>query len=153
MTSELWESIVRQLKFDIQSIIPLNIERSVGKTIYPVPNHIFEGIIHYLNEATGGWCYKNGTIEVSCSSKKTGVNKISCQQLFGSSTLIGNKFWTLNDEFDCYLEVDFKNVLVCLSHYSMHTPLSRGEYFPKSWSVEGSNDHVNWIILDTRVSF
>lgn len=153
VTNEIWENIIRRLMIDISMNVPRSSERfkMVGKSFLPTEGHFFEGIMNFLTEISGGLCTENGTVDVIDTSHK---GELTSSQLFNYDNLYGNGSWSLCNELHGYFLVDFKEYSVNLTHYVMHAANSDDEelspYTPKTWSVEGSNDCVNWTILDHR---
>lgn len=58
--------------------------------------------------------------------------------------------WTPDNENNANLIYDFTNKKVKLYDYTIHTPSIETGYYPKSWSIECSNDLTNWVLLDDR---
>ncbi|OHT03139.1 hypothetical protein TRFO_06799 [Tritrichomonas foetus] len=114
----------------------------------PQYGHEFEGIFNYLNKECSGNCATKKLIHVRCSSLKS----TSPEFLFDYKTLSSDKFWSLNNENDGYLQIDFKKRKINLSHYSFHTPNNQYSNIlsPKNWEIKGSNDKIHWDILDSR---
>lgn len=157
ITEETWSKIAWCLISNLSSHeTPVNTSRYHENEIFktetfkPDKDNIFNGIINYLNNKSEGICSENGTIEVNESSHMGGLKST---QLFDYSNLSSSKTWSVNKELNGFLEIDFKDKSVNLTHYSIHTPnVVYGKFYPKTWTVEGSNDKITWTVLDNRLN-
>lgn len=120
------------------------------KYFAPKESHEFEGIFNWMNKKCGGNCAVLDIISVVPSGTAY-IGKVS--NIFDYSDFSGDSGWYLENKKNGYLQVIFHSEKVRLTHYSMHTSSSAGENdsYPRSWSVEASNDLRKWIVLDTRV--
>lgn len=147
MTSDIWENIVRRLKFDLVPFIYTSgiQHRDYRNEFVPKENGIFDGIVNYLNLKSGGLSSMNETIEVRSNSN---AGDLTFHQLFDYSNN-EDKYWSFSSSGGI-LVIDFKSMKIDLSHYSMRATYYL--YGPNTWNVEGSNNNKNWEILDKRVN-
>ncbi|OHS98879.1 hypothetical protein TRFO_34782 [Tritrichomonas foetus] len=137
-----WNYFITQIKTYFQNSLRLKY------FIQPSTNHEFEGIFNRLNQECFGNCATKKLIDITCSS----IKYTSPEFLFDYSTLSIEDWWTLKNENNGYIQIDFKDKMINLSHYSLHTPVcsEKISHTPKTWTIEGSNDLNRWNILDSR---
>lgn len=159
LTGDLWENIVKRLRIDTIPAISAYPKKykCISNVFEPKDGHYFKGIINYLNSINGGSCYSNGTIEVSLINK----DEKSHEGMFDYENI--NTCVRSNYQGSCYqcsnyqgskiqfLDVDFKDRKIDLTHYSFNVSDNfKPMHYPHTWNVEGSNDRMNWTILDKR---
>ncbi|OMF09838.1 hypothetical protein BK129_03095 [Paenibacillus amylolyticus] len=60
-----------------------------------------------------------------------------------------NRYWAPNAKTFGWVAYDF-NTPTIVARYDLTVILSNPTFAPKSWTFEGSNDGVNWTVLDTQ---
>lgn len=58
--------------------------------------------------------------------------------------------WSPDNESNAYLIFDFKSRKVRITNYTFQTPINQTSDYPKSWTVDCSNNLANWYIIDVR---
>lgn len=62
---------------------------------------------------------------------------------------ISQRYWAPNGKTYGWVAYDFKTPTL-VARYDLMVILSNPTFGPKSWTFEGSNDGVNWTVLDTQ---
>lgn len=148
--AEIWEQLITRMLYEApnnQSMKDFGFKDGV---FLPSEGHEFDGLIHHLWDEYGENPIEEGVIKVMASSTLTG----NVNNLFEYSDFSSFLCWNLRNELDGYVEVDFCDHRVNISHYSMRTPTDGGydNDYPKTWSLEGSNDGIRWKLLDKRIN-
>lgn len=81
------------------------------------------------------------------SASKIESNTYNAWKAFDGTDTSGSYWSSGANDFPMYLSYEFENV-VRIGRYALIT--HNGTFSPKSWTFEGSNDGVNWTILDTQ---
>jgi hypothetical protein len=145
-----WESICRRLCLEVHPSISnprLRIPRGIN--IEMDSRKPFDGILFYLFGKCGRNPHHAGLITVSAPDEQTG-GKFQCEDLISHESKTGKWWGTNNNNVSHYLQIDFKNLQICPSAYSIKSPNSSWSsgYFVKSWEFEGSSDGSIWQSLD-----
>ena len=108
------------------------------------------GIFTYLN-------ITNGTFKISDSQLPTSGGKIDNLTKFDKENL--DKFYTNQNDgpakkSEGWINFDFGPNKINLSSYTIRTcsSSSNGYSHPKTWQIVGSNDGLNWDVLDTQTN-
>lgn len=114
----------------------------------PNTNNRFNGIIHHLTTKYGGNVQDKGIVDVT----STQLNSYSqLPKYVVDLDNIKSYFCSANirDSWLCY---DFKERKVRPTHYSIRSThdYAKGYHHLKNWCIEGSNDNMEWKILDVR---
>ncbi|OHT16516.1 hypothetical protein TRFO_41753 [Tritrichomonas foetus] len=161
MNPFIWDKIVERLisgqlsSFDIHTFKRYN-KGSQNQLFLPNLNdhRDFCGFITYLNNITQSQnCSENGTISVTSSSTQVIVGDIEQRDTFVCNlhNLSSRSMWSPNGKPNSYIQFDFRDRVVNLTHYVFCTPTDETQDYPRSWSVYGSNDKQTWELLDKRV--
>jgi hypothetical protein len=102
----------------------------------------FNGIIASLTEECGGNIHTNGIVNISSSSD-------SCNHCWQVADHGWVSYWNSANEPNSWISFDFKDRLVCLSHYTLKSHPYSDNFFLE-WVIEGSNDCAAWTELDHR---
>lgn len=116
------------------------------------PRHRFNGIISYLGKDDPKSVIANGIISVTASSIYLNDQYKEHQPKNVVDFNNDKMNFISNNDQNSWLLYDFKQRKVKPSHYSIksHHWGGKGNYHPQNWRIEGSNDNVNWNVLDTR---
>ena len=63
-----------------------------------------------------------------------------------------NQFCGVTKESDGWFEIDFRQIKINLTSYSLKSTCLSNYSFPKSWRIVGSNDRNKWTILSHRMN-
>lgn len=135
---------------NIQSLFANKIESNNTHLFSFDGSNGLKGIINYLNTTSQGNAAKNGTIELQCSS--TNNSFLNITNLCDFSNLSRISMWSPEDKPASYFEYDFKDKRIRLTEYTFATPVDPSMHYPRSWTVECSNDRKKWDIVDTRIN-
>jgi hypothetical protein len=102
----------------------------------------FNGLIHHLTKVCGGNVCERGVVDITCSS--TEYNK--CLQVADHDW---NDYWYTNSVANSWIQFDFKNRRVSLTHYTLKSDGCNGHHLLE-WTVAGSRDGVSWDPIDCR---
>ena len=155
---DIFSSILNLLGEDNNKInINTNQNVSIQQQTHDIFNCDFEG-----NELSG---------IISCIKQMTGsdfdenIIKLSCggtvDQNYPLTNIIKYEQGHVNDYFynflmppqkdDGWIEFDFKNKRINVASYTIRTNGNREYlYHPKSWKIIGSNDQINWDLIDLQ---
>jgi hypothetical protein len=88
-------------------------------------------------------------ISISAPDERTG-RTLECEELISQDSKAGTCWGTNNKNVPHYLQIDFKNLQICPSGYSVKADNSSfaSAHFLKSWEFEGSVDGSTWDCLD-----
>lgn len=109
------------------------------------PEHRLHGIINYLTEKCGGNVMEKGVVELSASSINTSLDRVVDLK----ST---NVFQTKNRP-NQWIKYDFGKRRIRPSSYSIRSKSSSSWAHGgnlQNWVIEGSNDDIEWKVLDRR---
>lgn len=110
---------------------------------YPFLNDPFKGIIYHLVQKYGDIIGK-GMIVIEGNS----TDKSRQKELPYLLDFTWQKCWTSANKPNSYVHIDFKDLQVCVSHYSIKTyACGPGYSHLKSWVLEGSNNKTTWTEL------
>ncbi|OHT10363.1 hypothetical protein TRFO_20409 [Tritrichomonas foetus] len=154
MNKFLWEKLSARLISNNYKIPKKMRGRNSNQVLPFLPSERerdFRGIITYLNSINNGTnCAINGVINVSASTtQRTAVIK-NPSYVCSLDNLSRQSMWSPENELGGFIQFDFKDYLVSLTHYVLCTPVEETYDYPRSWSVLGSNDLSTWITLDVR---
>jgi hypothetical protein len=107
-----------------------------------MPDSPWSGLISHLGELCSGNVHERGVIEITCSSN----SRKHCWDVVNYDW---NNYWFTNDSPNSWIQFDFKDWVVSLTHYSLKSDGDNGWHLLK-WEVCGSQDGNTWILLDRR---
>lgn len=116
------------------------------------------GIISYLKRKFGNELVKNGELKLSCGGQTSSIipltNIIKYDEENINKYCCNDNGMTPSSENDSWIEFDFIKRKIKLTSYTLRTGnnVSNSYYKPKSWRIIGSNDKINWCVLDHQVN-
>lgn len=147
LTNDVWSNITNRLEKEIVSSNYTIVKHKYKKEIPYQKNQEFKGIINYIrNEAKG---YFPELVKVNSSSINGGKDIFSPLNslLYEKDS---NSFAT-NDINDSWIKFDFTKLKIILKNYTIKSyPFTKNDTHLKSWIIEGSNNNINWQILDEQ---
>jgi hypothetical protein len=108
----------------------------------PDPQLPFCGLIGDLGSVCGGNVHTKGAVSITCSS--TAHNQ--CWQVVDSDW---TSWWCSKDVANSWIQFDFKDRAVSLTHYALKSHSGGGDWFVQ-WPLLGSTDGNSWTVLDRR---
>jgi hypothetical protein len=145
-----WESICRRLFLEVHpSSLNRRLKIPAEKKIDFDSGKPFDGILFYLFEKCGRNPHHAGRITVSAPDERRD-RKFECEDLISHESKTG-KWWATNGtNVPHYLQIDFKDLQICPSAYSIksHSSTWSSGNFVISWEFEGSSDGETWQCLD-----
>jgi hypothetical protein len=92
-------------------------------------------------------------IEISANDVQ-GHSTLRCHDLISSESKSGKCWGTNGTAIDHFVKIDFRNFRLCPSAYSVktHSPSWSTGFFLQSWHFEGSNDDLEWEVLDNHTT-
>jgi hypothetical protein len=136
----LWLKVMNRARHEIvynADDIPL--QRFIG--CFRSTDSPFSGLIDHLTKVCGGNVHERAVIEITCSS--TQYNK--CWQVADHSW---NDYWFTNGVANSWIQFDFKNRKVSLTHYTLKS--DGGGCHLLEWTIAGSHDGASWDPIDCR---
>jgi hypothetical protein len=104
-----------------------------------VSTSLFSGLIHHLCSECDGNVHERGVVNITCSSRE----RSQCWQVVNYEW--NDYFYTQNSP-NSWIQFDFKDRLVCLTHYALKSDGHYGHLV--EWTVSGSKDGNSWTIVD-----
>jgi hypothetical protein len=138
MNESHWQSICRRLRRDVGPVLSGN--RFIQSEIVHKGRQDFEGILYYLKQQHGENIRSAVSIEAS---------SLSYGDPYEVTNYGAKVNWHTGHVSNSWLQFDFKDRSVSISSYSMKSRYD-GEFIPRSWVIEGSNEDTGWIELDRR---
>ena len=121
-------------------------------TISHKENNDFDGIIKYLEKKYGNNLHQKRIISISASSTLSNGPQFSPEHVINYTNNYNNTFWMSDNNPGNWLELDFKNIKLKLTGYSLKTsngPISQAHHI-KNWILEGSQDGIEWNEIDRQ---
>lgn len=114
-------------------------------TTYPFnPEEPLNGVLTALTALANGNVSENGIVKISASSSDHG----SPWQVADRGW---NNYWFSQNKTGQYILFDFMQRQMIVNKYTIKTiKFSEDSCHLKSWAVEGSNDLINWNIIDEK---
>jgi hypothetical protein len=100
------------------------------------------GLISHLTDLCGGNVHAKDFVTISCSST-------SYNQCWDVVNYDGDHYWFTNSSPNSWIQFDFKDRFVSLSHYSLKSDGNSGSHLVQ-WTLQGSMDGNSWTDLDRR---
>ncbi|MEH2392605.1 MAG: discoidin domain-containing protein [Nostoc sp.] len=105
------------------------------------------GLFYYLgtNAKTTDWSNPTGNgVLISASSTENGslsslVDRVSSQ-------------WFSNINANNYVQFQLTNCKLKPTKYSIKTRSNNADYYPRNWQLLGSNDGINWDVVDEQIN-
>ena len=97
----------------------------------------FFGILNGLSNNNLIDLIQSGLIQITASSDNGNIPNNVLKN--------DNSYWISNNVQNSWIQFDFKSTVISLVSYSL-----RSAYEPKSWKIEGSNDSINFTLIDQR---
>ena len=148
ITTLIWNSICqRLLNFNILKEKNENQRKILGEKFFNFEkNQPLNGIFNYLTKKYGDNPHLENIIEVTASSSE-----------YNSPYEILNynweDYWYSKNISNSYILFDFQKLKIRPCNYTLKTHNSGSGYSHiKNWILEGSNDLINWNILDQKLN-
>jgi hypothetical protein len=109
---------------------------------FPLRNAPLDGIIAWLGRRCGGNVIDKGLMVAG-----PGSNPRHAFDFQDSGT-----FYSHSGGTEQWLTIDFNQMRVYITDYSIRASSSSGDCIPRSWVLEGSNDGAAWFPLDTKTN-
>jgi hypothetical protein len=138
-----WESICRRLCLQVHpSVLSRRFRIPPGRTIDFQSEKPFHGIFFYLFEKYSGNPHSDGVIVVSAPDEHPN-RTFQCEDLISHEAKTGKCWGTKSTNSPHYLQIDFKDLQILPSAYSVkaHNSSWSSTAFVKSWEFEGSTWH------------
>jgi hypothetical protein len=145
-----WESICRRLCLEVHPASSNHRLRvSPERRIDFDSRKPFDGILFHLFQNCGRNPHHEGLVSVSAPDAQSKCS-FPCEDLISHESKSGKWWATNNSNVPHYLQIDFKELQICPSAYSVkaHNSSCATGYFIRSWEFEGSTDGLNWECLD-----
>ncbi|EAY18748.1 F5/8 type C domain containing protein [Trichomonas vaginalis G3] len=155
ITGRLWASISKRLEMKVfpdwksetrhiySSVKENEVKRTMERLYYDDKKE-WNGIIQYLWRKNNENPHNAGLIFIGVSSTYNGVHQQSVIDLSWDN------YWYSTNEKNSYFSVDFLKMLVVPRSVEIRN--GKSGYSLKSWVIEGSNDGINFDILDEHES-
>jgi hypothetical protein len=110
----------------------------------------FDGIISYLTSKHGGNIHDRGIVCVRQSSEYDSTGHYAAKNCID---LNSSSFTITGNEPNQWLSIDFKEMRVKATHYSIRTrkDLGANSHTPRSWTIEVSEDGELWQEVDKKI--
>ena len=149
----LWTSLCNRLLMDVhenQNESTENLEKNQKRMretcIKPDPKNPMHGVLWVLTQKCGGNVHKKGIVNITSST--TDYN-----QPYDVANENWNDYWYSKEESFPWLCVDFKEISIKPTNYTLKTfNCGSGYSHIKSWVLEGSNDGISWTVLDAQTN-
>jgi hypothetical protein len=135
---QLWIRCRHRIVYETDDIL---LNRSIGSVHRP-PESAWSGLISYLTELCCGNVHAKGLVAISCSSNSSN----QCSDVVNYDW---NNYWHTTNSPNGWIQFDFKDRLVSLSHYALKSD-GEGSYHLLQWALQGSVDGNSWTDLDRR---
>lgn len=126
----------------------LAVEAAVGKTLNYVSDGDVNGLLYWLgtNEGVSAWVNPQSNSKIVVTSTTLS---------FGSMLNISDRTTTrigTDNATNAFVQIEIVGAkkLNC-NFYSIRTQISNSEHL-RSWRLEGSNDNLSWVVLDTQTN-
>ncbi|OHT04313.1 hypothetical protein TRFO_28198 [Tritrichomonas foetus] len=114
---------------------------------YPYAYSPFDGIVAHLTAEVKGNIVEKGLLTITGNS----ADKNRDHDLMLLVDYDWNRCWTSTNTPNSWVQFDFGNKQICITHYTIKTyPCGRGYSHLKSWVIEGSTNGQNWSEIDRR---
>lgn len=153
ITTDLWRQLKKCFFYDKSFVDEKSsVHRySHKRTIFQYNGKIenaFNGIIQRLTKDCGGNVDSKNIVNVTSSSffdnSQVAKNAVDLDDM--------THYFSSDEEDNAWLKYDFIERKVKPTHYSIRTrhDYGKGRQHPKNWVIEGSDDEIEWKILDSR---
>lgn len=149
ITGQLWQKICKYI-YNNQQLKEESIERNIKIDYDGNSDHLFEGIIHHLSRGKNKNIHDLGIINVSSPNDNSNHPPKNAVD-FGSRDYF---YSHTGNNYDSWLEYDFKNMRICPTSYSIKTSYESDSHNPVNWRIEVSNtgNKNDWKTIDLRVN-
>jgi hypothetical protein len=108
--------------------------------MFPFRGFPLVGIICYLTVKCGGNVHDKDVVEITASSSSNSARNAANLE---DSSLFYSDYYKPGQ----WICLDFKTLRIEPTHYTIKVD---GEYYLKSWAIEGSDDGASWTEIDRR---
>jgi hypothetical protein len=137
---QLWIRSRHRIVYDPTEFVR-NVNRYPG-SVTRSSDSPWSGLIAQLTELCGGNVHAKGAVNVNCSST-------SRNQCWDVVNYAWNDYWCTSSVPNSWIQFDFKDRIVSLTHYALKSDGSSGNHLLE-WAVQGSMDGLSWTDLDRR---
>jgi hypothetical protein len=134
---QLWTRCRHQIVYDTDDILWNRCDGFVHRR----PESAWSGLISHLTEFCGGNVHVKGLVAITCSSNLS-------NQCWDVVNYNWDDFWGTQSSPNGWIQFDFKDRLVSLSHYALKS--DGGAFHLLQWALQGSVDGNSWTDLDRR---
>jgi hypothetical protein len=142
LDENIWEAMKNRMRHRLMNDQEKSLNSRLSKPVTRIPDSPWSGLISYLGELSLGNVHEKGVVEITCSSNE----RHQCWQVVDYDW---NDCWYTANHPDSWIQFDFKEWVVCLTHYSLKSH-SGGANFLLKWELKGSNDKTTWVGLDKQ---
>jgi hypothetical protein len=128
----------RRLIYDREELLNPRLTECVNR----LPDSPWSGLISHLGNSCFGNVHEKGLVEITCSSNY----RNHCWDVVNYDW---NNYWHTNDSANSWIQFDFKDWVVSLTHYSLKSDGYISNHLLK-WELSGSTDCNRWVVLDQR---
>jgi hypothetical protein len=104
---------------------------------------MFSGLIHHLCDECHGNVHEGDVVNITCSSRSYN----ECWQVVNYDW---NCYFHTTNSPNSWIQFDFKDRLVSLTHYALKSDGNSSAYHHVEWTISGSNDGDSWTIVDCQ---
>jgi hypothetical protein len=138
---QLWIRSRHRIVYDLTELAR-NANRYPG-FVTRCPDSPWSGLIAHLSELCGGNVHAKGAVDISSSS----AHRNQCWDVVNYAW---NDHWYTCNSPNSWIQFDFKDHLVSITHYALKSDGHGGSHHLLEWAVQGSIDGLSWIDLDRR---
>jgi hypothetical protein len=150
---QLWSSICRRLSLSVVlTISNPRLTKAQRENLKLDRSRPFEGVFHDLWKECGQNPHIAGLIEISATDACYG--NLKCYDLISHESKTGKYWGTSGNDTDQAVQIDFKDMRICPSAYSVkiHNTTWSSKLFLRSWQFDGSIDGKSWEVLDSHTN-
>jgi hypothetical protein len=137
---QLWNRSRHRIVYDTTKFLSRRYAAPV--CVHRSPDSAWSGLISHLTELSGGNVHLRNIVTVSCSSTRK-------KEYWNVLDYDWDGYWESNDQPNSWIQFDFKDRFVSLTHYALKSDGDGGHHLLQ-WTVQGSVDGHSWINLDRR---
>ena len=150
ITQEMWRSLSYRIEQDVTKTDTSNYnkKRYYKKfSCFYSDQKIFNGIINFLRTRSKSLSFND--IKISSSSIWNEDEKANLMHVLNYNDYTTE--FCSNDNKDPWICFDFKKSRVIPFNYTIRShDGSENDHYPKSWVIEGSNDNIEWKVIDVQ---
>jgi hypothetical protein len=140
LNDHIWEGMKNRMRHPLLYNREELLSSRLSKPATREPDSPWLGLISCLAEFCVGNVHEKGIIEITCSSSQYN----HCWNVVDYN---GNGFWHTTNLPQSWIQFDFKEWIVSLTHYSLKSDGCGGNHLLQ-WELIGSKDGNTWVVLD-----